>query len=129
MKKALATLAVVALAFGAVGSMQHAAPVYASSHSAVRSFSAPSALPGNELEVTVAVSGYGSLGQLAETLPDGFRYVRSNLLDAAIAIEGQRVTFTLLGDTSVIYAVAAASVGILHLLRHPEGRQSQRRAC
>ena len=110
MAKALAALVMVVLAFGAVGLVQQSAPVYASSHSADRSFSAPWVAPGSELEVTVAVRAYGAIGQLVETLPDGFSYVSSNLQDAAVAVEGQTVRFTLIGDESVTYTVAAATV-------------------
>ena len=74
------------------------APADATSHRAVRSFSAPSALPGGTLEVALTATGYGGFGQVIETLPDGFGYMVSNLSDAAVSVEGQTVTFTLLGE-------------------------------
>ena len=80
---------------------------WASSHSAERSFSVPWAAPGGEVEVTVAVSGYGTVGQLVETLPAGFAYQRSNLYDAAVEVDGQTVYFTLYRDDSVVYTVSA----------------------
>ena len=67
-RKALALLAVAVAVVGAAG-LLHATPVEATSHSAVRSFSAPWVLPGGRLEVTIAVSDYGGFGQVVETLP------------------------------------------------------------
>ena len=81
----------------------------ATSHSAVRSFSAPWVLPGGRLEVTIAVSDYGGFGQVVETLPSGFSYEGSNLSEAAVAVDGQTVAFTLLGDERFTYTVAAPS--------------------
>ena len=82
-------------------------PADAASHSAVRSFSAPWVAPGGALEVTVAARDYGSFGQIVETLPAGFSYSGSDLSEAAVAVEGRTVSFTLLGERSVTYTVAA----------------------
>ena len=97
-------LLVVGVALG-LASLLRPGPVDATSHSADRQFSQPWVLPGGELTVTVTASGYGALGQIVETLPLGFSYVRSSL-DATIG-EGQTATFTLLGDKSVTYTVTA----------------------
>ena len=67
-RKALAVLAVAVAVVGAAG-LWHATPVDATSHSAVRSFSASWVLPGGRLEVMIAVSDYGGFGQVVETLP------------------------------------------------------------
>ena len=107
-RKALAVLAAAGAALGIVG-LLHPAPVDATSHSAVRSFSAPWVLPGGRLEVTIAVSDYGGFGQVVETLPSGFSYEGSNLSEAAVAVDGQTVAFTLLGDERFTYTVAAPS--------------------
>ena len=107
-RKALAALAIVVAVAGVAGLLP-SAPVEATSHSAVRSFSAPWVLPGGQLEVTVAVSGYGPFGQVVETLPEGFSYEGSDLSEAAVAVEGQTVAFTLLGDERTSYTVAAPS--------------------
>ena len=105
-RKASAVLAVAGVVVGVVG-LLHPAPVDATSHSAARSFSAPSVLPGDTLEVTVAATGYGGFGQVIETLPDGFGYAGSNLSEAAVSVEGQTISFTLLGDASLTYTVTA----------------------
>ena len=55
-RKALVALAVAVAVVGVAG-LWHSAPVEATSHSAVRSFSASWVLPGGRLEVTIAVSG------------------------------------------------------------------------
>ena len=70
---------------------------------AVRSFSAPWMLPGGTLEVTITAAGYGSFGQVVETLPAGFRYEGSDLSEAAVKAEGRTVTFTLLADERFAY--------------------------
>ena len=107
-RKALAALAVVVAVAGVAGLLRPA-PVDATSHSALRSFSAPWVLPGGRLEVTIAVSDYGPFGQVVETLPEGFSYEGSDLSEAAVAVDGQTVAFTLLGDERVTYTVAAPS--------------------
>ena len=107
-RKALAALAVAVAVVGVAGLLP-SAPVEATSHSAIRSFSAPWVLPGGRLEVTIAVSDYGPFGQVVETLPEGFSYEGSNLSEAAVAVEGQTVAFTLLGDERITYTVAAPS--------------------
>ena len=57
--------------------------------------------------VTVDVSGYGTAGALIETLPPGFSFVSSSTHSGAEA-NGQEVSFTLLGDSSVTYTVTAS---------------------
>ena len=107
-RKALALLAVAVAVVGVAG-LLHSGPVEATSHSAVRSFSAPWVLPGGALEVTITAAGYGGFGQVVETLPAGFSYEGSDLSGAAVAVEGQTVAFTLLGDERFTYTVAVPS--------------------
>ena len=106
-RKPLALLAVAVAVVGVAG-LLHSTPVEATSHRAVRSFSAPWVLPGGALEVTITAAGYGGFGQGVETLPSGFSYEGSDLSEAAVAVEGQTVAFTLLGDERFTYAVAAS---------------------
>ena len=107
-RKALALLAVAVAVVGVAG-LLHSAPAEATSHRAVRSFSAPCVLPGGALEVTITAAGYGGFGQVVETLPAGFNYEGSDLSDVAVAVEGQTVAFTLLGDERFTYTVAVPS--------------------
>ena len=71
----------------------------ASTHSATRTLSAPSVAPGDEITVTIRASGYGSFGQVVETLPPGFSYVGGSTNPSTIrtSVSGQDVRFTLLG--------------------------------
>ena len=105
-RKALAMLIVVGAAFGAAG-LLHLAPVDATSHSVSRSFSASSVLPGKRLDVTIVATGYGSFGLLVETLPAGFSYASSELSKSAVVVEGQAVSFVLIGDQRFTYVVTA----------------------
>ena len=102
----MAVLAVAGMAFWVVG-LLHSAPVEATSHGAVRSFSASSVLPGGRLEVAMALAGYGGLGQVVETLPAGFAYAGADLSESQVAVDGQTVTFTLLGEETFAYTVTA----------------------
>ena len=81
------------------------------SPTATRTFSAASVAPGGELTVTIAPSGYGSFGDVTETLPDGFTYERSSLADNEVDVTGQTVIFTLFEFTedSFTYTVTASS--------------------
>ncbi len=99
----LALLAVAGVALGLAALLQPA-PVEATTHSAARSFSAASVLPGGRLEVTIFVAGYGRVGQVVETLPAGFSYVGADLSEAAVIVEGQTVRFNLLRGEGVTVA-------------------------
>ena len=105
-RKTLAILAVAVAAFWAVALLQPT-PVDATSHRAVRSFSASWVLPDGRLEVTITPTGYGSIGQVVETLPAGFSYSGSDLSDSQVAADGRTVTFTLLGEEAFAYTVTA----------------------
>ena len=88
-----------------------AQPVEATGHSASRSFASASVMPGGEVMVTVAVSGYGSNGLLTETLPMGFSYKpnSSNIPDAEIEVMGQDVEFLVSGESEVTYTASVGS--------------------
>ena len=75
---------------------------------AIRSFSPEHVEAGGEVEVTITAAGYGGLGQVMETLPDGFSYLSSSL--SGVEVVGQTATFTLLGATEFTYTVTASSI-------------------
>ena len=76
---------------------------------AIRSFSPASVDPEGEVEVKVDATGYGSFGQVVETLPPGFSYVPSSLSDSTATVDDQEVSFVLIGETSFTYTVTASS--------------------
>ena len=76
---------------------------------AIRSIGAD-VLAGARIEVSISVSGLGDFGGVTETLPDGFVYVSSSLDDAAVVVDGQTVTFAIIGDSAdFTYTVRAAN--------------------
>ena len=79
--------------------------VEAQAHSASRAFQRTWAAPGGELRVTITARNYGAFGQVEETLPEGFTFVRSSLPGNQVAEEGQVVRFSLFGDSSFTYFV------------------------
>ena len=79
----------------------------AQGHSAVRSFSAEWVEPGGRLEVSVSAEGYGAIGQVVETLPEGFVYQGSDMPEAAVSVEGRTIAFTLFQSSSFTYVVTA----------------------
>ena len=78
----------VCFATVAVGLLAHG-PVSASGHSATRHLSQDWVAPGEEIVVTITATGYGGLGQVVETLPQGFTYVESTLSGGARAVGGR----------------------------------------
>ena len=109
-RKALAMLAVAGAALW-VMALFHPTPVDATSHRAVRSFSASWVLPDGRLEVTITPTGYGVIGQVVETLPAGFSYSGSGLSESQVAADGRTISFTLLGEETFAYTVTAAAAG------------------
>ena len=105
-RKALAMLVVAGAALW-VMALLHPTPVDATSHRAVRSFSASWVLPDGRLEVTITPTGYGIIGQVVETLPAGFSYSGSGLSGSQVAADGRTVRFTLLGEETFAYTVTA----------------------
>ena len=79
----------------------------AGSTAATRSFESAGVAVGGAAKVTVAVSNYGGGGKLVETLPEGFSFVSTSLGDGSASVDGQNVTFYLLGDDSVSYVASA----------------------
>ena len=106
-RKAWALLVIAGAAFGVVG-LLHPGPVGAQTHSASRSFAAPSVVPGGRLEIRITAAGYGIFGQLVETLPAGFSYLGSDLSKGAVTDEGRTVSFLLVGKDSFTYTVTAS---------------------
>ena len=107
-KKALIMLGVLAIVGVAGLSLLLPDAVNASGHSAARSFVTDSVAAGSELEVTLQVAGLGGFGQVRETLPDGFTFVRSE--DVTASLDGQTVAFTILGsDATFNYTVTAST--------------------
>ncbi len=75
---------------------------------AMRSLSEVYVGPGVEVMVTVAATGYGLFGHVAETLPPGFSYKGSDLNEDAVIVSGQKVIFFLLrGEEKFTYTVTA----------------------
>ena len=95
--KVLALLVIAAVAGAALGGLWLLPPgdVYASSHSATRSFSATSVAPGDTVTVTITASGdFGRIGRVVDDVP------------AAFGGGTKRVIF-LEGSTSGTYTVTA----------------------
>ena len=76
---------------------------------AVRSFSPPSVAPAGEVVVMITANGFGSSGQVVETLPPGFSYVSSSLSDGAVTVEDRELSFILFEQTAFTYTVDASS--------------------
>ena len=106
--------AIVALAVtvsvGVAALLAQPGAVETQSHSATRSFPASWAAPGSEVVVTITTSNLGGFGQVEETLPAGFTYVRSSLDAFQVGVTGPTVLFTLVGDNRFTYAVTAPAM-------------------
>ena len=111
-RKALAlwmVVAVVGVSLGLVG--LRPSSVDATAHSATRSFSAASVLPGEQLVVTIGASEYGGLGEVRETL-EGFTYVEgSSTLSGVEVLEDGTLSWILTGEPSFDYTVTVNSEG------------------
>ena len=66
--------------------------------------------PGEEFDVSISVSDYGSFGKVVETLPDGFSYVSSTLPDEQVRVTDGKIEFVLFGEDSFTYTVKATNV-------------------
>ena len=82
----------------------HTTSIGATGHGATRHFSDVWISPGTDLVVTITATGYGTFGQIAETLPEGFNYKETSL-EVGPKEEGQTLFFTLLGDDTFTYTV------------------------
>ena len=79
---------------------------------ATRSFSSTRVSPSGRVRVTITAADYGSLGAVTETLPAGFSYVSSSLVDEGevTEVDDRTVRFTLQGaDKTFTYTVNATS--------------------
>ena len=103
--RAISLLLALVLATIGAGTLAPSPALEASSHSAVRSFSQQWAPPGGRLVVTITATNYGGFGQVEETLPEGFSYTGSSLSEGSVTVDGQTVSFVLLGDVSFTYTV------------------------
>ncbi len=101
---AFAALAIAAV-FGAVALLGQSGGVEAQSHSATRSFAVDWSAPRAEFEISIDTSNLGGFGQVVETLPAGFTYVRSSLDDFQVDVDGQEIAFNLLGNANFTYVV------------------------
>ena len=110
MLRVISLLLALVLATIGAGTLAASPALEASSHSAARSFSQPWAPPGGRLEVTITTTNYGGFGQVEETLPEGFSYTGSSLSEGSVTVDGQTVSFVLLGDGSFTYTVDVSDV-------------------
>ncbi len=102
-----ATVVSMAVLFLAAAALTLSGTAEAQSHTAIRSFSAASVEPGGLLEVSVSAEGYGAIGQVVETLPEGFVYRGSDQPEATVSVDGQTVAFTLFQSSNFTYVVSA----------------------
>ena len=119
MLRGMLAVMMVAAISGALGLFGPAPVAAQGSPSATRSFSPVTVAPGGEVTVTINAANYGSDGTVTERLPQGFSYLSNTLGQANV--DPQQVIFTLQGETSFTYTVAASGVdGPPYLLRDPE---------
>ena len=69
-----------------------------------------SVLPGADFRITMSYSDIGSMGQVNETLPDGFTYVSSSLSSSAVVTGIGWAKFTLISGLNFTYTVTASDV-------------------
>ncbi|WP_342675757.1 hypothetical protein [Methanofollis sp. UBA420] len=87
-----------------------AVPVLADGEVVVRQVGTAAPAPGTEVTVTLSLNGCEA-GGIVETLPPGFAYVKSSLPAGQVRVEGDRVCFALLDETTVTYVVRAPEEG------------------
>jgi hypothetical protein len=58
--------------------------------------------------VRIEAFGYGVMGQVVETLPEGFKYVTSTLDPGSVEVVDNTVKFSLFGETSFNYSARAS---------------------
>ena len=106
---ALALLAALLATFLAMGVFSVA---QADGHSATRSFSETTVVPGAEITVNIALSEYGAIGRVVETLPQGFSLVSGSVRGGLSRPNGNQVVEVALlaaGVENVEYKVTAPS--------------------
>ena len=67
-----------------------------------------SVMSGAEFTVSVSAADYGAIGSVVETIPAEFTYVSSTLPDEQVIVDGNIVTFNLMGESSFDYTVTAS---------------------
>ena len=73
---------------------------------ATRSFSQEYVPPGSEVTVNVHATGYGLYGQVIETLPPGFSYTGTDLVEDEVIVSGREIIFFLYrGEERFTYTV------------------------
>ena len=105
----IAALAITA-SVGIAALLGQPGAVETQSHRANRSFPADWAAPGGEVQITITTRNLGGFGQVEETLPEGFTFVRSSLDAFQVSVTGQTVLFTLIGGDSFTYVVTAPAM-------------------
>ena len=108
----LAAIAVLAIitALGIAALLAQPGAAEAQSHSATRSFPADWVAPGGEVEITITPDNLGGFGQVEETMPEGFTFVRSGLDEFQVSVTGQTVIFILLSGDSFTYVATAPAM-------------------
>ena len=93
--------------------VQGTAPAPCTAPCAERSFNPAPVMEGGEVEVTIRVRGYGSLGGVREKLPEGFSYVSSSLLDSAVRVDraNRTVSFALITPNIGLFTYRATAPG------------------
>ena len=75
----------------------------------------PDSVPadGDEVTVTITITGYTGIGSVEETLPDGFSYVPASVVPSDLTPEadGQKFKFSLVGETRFSYKVSGPEPG------------------
>ena len=105
----IAALAITA-SVGIAALLGQPGAVETQSHRANRSFPADWSAPGGEVQITITTRNLGGFGQVEETLPEGFTFVRSSLDAFQVEVTGQTVLFTLIGGNSFSYVVTAPAM-------------------
>jgi len=86
-------------------------PAFAAAATATRTLPDAAVGVGAQFEVGIVADGFGTFGQVVETLPDGFTYVAGSATavsgiaedTVAEAVDGQDVTFTFLCESPISF--------------------------
>lgn len=86
------------------------APALAAGGAAARQVSTAAPAPGSEVTVTITLNDCEA-GGIVETIPAGFVYVNSSLPADQVRVDGDRLCFALLGETTITYVIRAPETG------------------
>ena len=127
-------MAVLGVALAATG-LLFAGAANAAGHSATRSIDPASVAAGGQVEITISAASLGGIGQVIETLPDGFSYLSdtsSTVGNLKVTVTGQTVKFAKIGpDFTVSYTVEVDSAtapgdysfyGVVRDVNYPQNR-------